>query len=64
MVGAVQVVDGKFVSWNVRNMTTEQILDRVVASASVPGMFGPASVDGTLFYDGGVAKGLNILDGI
>ena len=64
LVGAARVIDGKLTVWNVANDTLDQAVPKIVASAAIPGMFPPQEVDNELYYDGGVAKGVNIFDGI
>jgi len=46
-------------TYNLLNMTTEQIPTLVISSGSLPGMFPFRSFEGHEFFDGGTVLNLN-----
>lgn len=51
--GAVNIDDGQYVEFH-SNSGMEQAIDYLVASASIPGVVPPVTIDGSRYWDGGL----------
>mmetsp|Transcript_37827 Transcript_37827/g.95071 ORF Transcript_37827/g.95071 Transcript_37827/m.95071 type:complete len:326 (+) Transcript_37827:274-1251(+) len=59
VVGASSLTDGHFHTWN-ETVGTAKMIDAVMASSAIPGLFPAQHVDGEVFSDGGVIENLNV----
>ncbi len=60
MVIGLEVVATSLIDGGERWLSSGPIIDAVLASAAIPGIFPPVSIDGELFIDGGVVDNVPI----
>lgn len=63
LVGKVLLL-GEYHPFLSTGKTNDQIIEEVIASASIPAAFPPTVVDGNYYMDGGTVRNLNIEDAI
>eukprot|EP00742_Colponemidia_sp_Colp-10_P001322 GILJ01001424.1.p1 GENE.GILJ01001424.1~~GILJ01001424.1.p1 ORF type:complete len:344 (-),score=68.19 GILJ01001424.1:81-1112(-) len=63
VVGATSLTTGLFTYWN-ETQEADHLVESVMASSAIPGIFPPVSLDGQEFCDGGTKLSVNIFDAV